>query len=139
MCICIHGYIQPGPFVQRHYPQLTEIDDGFVDRFAICSPKVRLLLDEEVEEWSTKLRDENLKTLEEPYCVISKWHQSGQTYTYSTEANEQYRLFANEMAKLLNATLDANALAHTHVSKASALWSGKMYIATCFITGHGDV
>ena len=26
-----------------YFPQLTEIDDGFVDRFAICSPKVRLL------------------------------------------------------------------------------------------------
>ena len=85
--------------------------------FAICSPKVRLLLEEEVEEWSTKLGDENLKIREEPYRVISKWHQSEQTYTYSTEAKEQYRLFANEMAKLLNATLDANALAHTHVSK----------------------
>lgn len=117
MCVCIHGYIQPGSFVQRHYPQLIEIDDGFVDRFAICSPRVRLLLEEEVEEWSTKLGEENLKTLEEPYRVISKWHQSGQTYTYSPEANEQYRLFANEMAKLLNASLDANALAPSHVSK----------------------
>ena len=116
--MCLYSWIHSArAIVQRHYPQLTEIDDEFVDRFAICSPKVRLLLEEEVEEWSTKLGDKNLKTLEEPYRVISKWHQSEQPYTYSTEAKEQYRLFANEMAKLLNATLDANALAHTHVSK----------------------
>jgi len=30
---------------QCHYPQVIEIDDGFVDRFAICSLKVRLLLE----------------------------------------------------------------------------------------------
>jgi len=85
-----------------------------VDKFAICSPKVRLLLEEEVEEWNTKLGEENLKTLEEPYCIISKWHQSGQTYTYSPEANH---VFANEVSNLLNASLDANALAPSHISK----------------------
>ena len=114
--MCLYSWIHSARAICPA-PLPTTIDDGFVDRFAICSPKVRLLLEEEVEEWSTKLGDENLKTLEEPYRVISKWHQSEQTYTYSTEAKEQYRLFANEMAKLLNATLDANALAHTHVSK----------------------
>ena len=62
-----------------------------------------------MEEWSEKLDEESLKILEEPYHIISKWHQSRETYTYSAEASEQYRLSANEMAKLLNESLHANA------------------------------
>jgi len=85
-----------------------------VDRLAICSPKVRLLLEEELEEWSEKLDEESLKTLEEPYHIISKWHWSS---TYSAEASEHYRLSANKMAKLLNESLHANALASSHASK----------------------
>ena len=80
-------------------------------------PKSGFSYKEEVEEWSEKLDEESLKILEEPYHIISKWHRSRETYTYSAEASEQYRLSANEMAKLLNESFHANALAFSHVSK----------------------
>ena len=44
--MCIYGYLQPQPFVERIYPQLTECDDGFVDRLLLCFPKAQILLEE---------------------------------------------------------------------------------------------
>ena len=38
-CVCIHGYVQPQPFLERIYPQLVESDDGFVDRLLLCFQK----------------------------------------------------------------------------------------------------
>ena len=49
-CICIHGYLQPLPFIERIYPQLTESDDGFVDWLLVCFPKTKILL-EQVRNW----------------------------------------------------------------------------------------
>ena len=48
VCLCITGFLQPLPFIQRLYPSLMEYNDGFVDRFLICSPRPKLLLEEEV-------------------------------------------------------------------------------------------
>ena len=45
-CVCISGYVQPQPFKERIYPQLTESDDGFIDRLLICTPKTRMLMEE---------------------------------------------------------------------------------------------
>ena len=50
VCLCIAGFLQPLPFIQRLYPGLTECNDGFVDRFLLCSPHPKMPLDEEVEE-----------------------------------------------------------------------------------------
>ena len=45
-CVCIHGYLQPQPFIERIYLQLIESDDGFVDRLLVCFPKTHILLEE---------------------------------------------------------------------------------------------
>ena len=55
MCLCITGFLQPIPFIQRLYPGLTECNDGFVDCFLLCTPRPKLLLEEEMEEWCSKL------------------------------------------------------------------------------------
>ena len=45
-CVCINGYLQPQPFLERIYPLLTESDDGFVDRLLVCFPKEHILMEE---------------------------------------------------------------------------------------------
>ena len=45
-CVCIHGYLQPQPFIEKVFPQLKESDDGFIDRLLICFPKTHVLLEE---------------------------------------------------------------------------------------------
>ena len=45
-CVCIHGYIQPQPFLARYYPQLTESHDGLADRLLISFPKTHILMEE---------------------------------------------------------------------------------------------
>ena len=102
VCLCIAGFLQPQPFI-RLYPALMESSDGFLDRFLICSPRPKLLL-EEVEEWCTKLSRQPLKSLSVVYQLITRWHRSSlpHVYTFSPQAKEQYRLFANEMTVLMN-------------------------------------
>ena len=45
MC-CISGYLQPQPFKEKIYPQLTESDDSFIYRLLLRSPKTRVLMEE---------------------------------------------------------------------------------------------
>ena len=45
-CVCIYGYLQPQPFIERTYPQLMDCDDGFLDRLLFCFPKTQVLLEE---------------------------------------------------------------------------------------------
>lgn len=87
-----------------------ECNDGFVDRFLICSPRPKLLLEEEVEEWCKKLADQPLKSLSPVYQQISHWHENNSqlVYTFSPQAKEHYRLFANEMTKLMNSQFDGD-------------------------------
>lgn len=81
-----------------------------MDRFLICSPRPKLLLEEEVEEWCGKLKSQRLKSLSRVYSLITRWHPSGvqRNYTFSDQAKEQYRLFANEMTMLMNSQFDGD-------------------------------
>ncbi len=110
VCLCIAGFLQPQPFIQRLYPALMESNDGFLDRFLICSPRPKLLLEEEVEEWCTKLSHQPLKSLSAVYQLITRWHRSSlpHVYTFSPQAKEQYRLFANEMTVLMNSQFEGS-------------------------------
>ena len=92
VCLCIAGFLQPLPFIQRLYPPVKECNDGFVDRFLICSPQPKLLLEEEVEEWCGKLSTQPLKSLSPVYSLIHKWHNCKSQYTFSSQAKEHYRL-----------------------------------------------
>ena len=104
------GFLQPLPFIQRLYPSLRECNDGFLDRFLICSPRPKLLLEEEVEEWCDKLKLQQLTSLSRVYSLISRWHPSGvqRNYTFCDQAKEQYRLFANEMTMLMNSQFEGD-------------------------------
>ena len=42
-CVCIGGFLQPLPFVQKHYYTIYESNDGFADRILLCTPKPKLL------------------------------------------------------------------------------------------------
>ena len=110
VCLCIAGLLQPQPFIQRLYPSLMECNDGFVDRFLICTPRPKLLLEEEVEEWCTKLSTQPLKSLTDVYRLITRWHCNGsrQVYIFSPQAKEHYRLFANEMTVLMNSQFEGD-------------------------------
>lgn len=119
MCLCITGFLQPLPFIQRLYPSLRECNDGFLDRFLICSPHPKLLLEEEVEHWCRKLSSQRLKSISKVYSLISRWHSSKlqRNYTFSRQAKEQYRLFSNEMTRLMNSQFDGNRDAVGNYSK----------------------
>ena len=107
VCLCITRFLQPIPFIQRLYPGLTECNDGFVDRFLLCTPRPKLLLEEEVEEWCSKLEQYDLKSLAKPYSIISRWHRDVQrVYTFSPSAKEQYRLFSNEITRKTNSQFE---------------------------------
>lgn len=109
VCLCIAGFLQPQPFIQRLYPSIMECNDGFVDRFLICSPRPKLLLEEEVEEWCSKLSTQPLKSLSPVYRLICEWHKGSEhVYTFSSQAKEQYRLFANEMTRLMNSQFEGD-------------------------------
>lgn len=106
VCLCIAGFLQPLPFIQRLYPGLTECNDGFVDWFLLCSPRPMMPLDEEVEEWCDKLKQYALKSMEKPYSITSRWHHDIQSvYTFSPSAKEQYRLFSNKITRKMNSLL----------------------------------
>ena len=111
VCLCIAGFLQPLPFIQRLYPSLRECNDGFLDRFLICSPRPKLLLEEEVEEWCNKLSSQPLKSISKVYSLISRWHSNKllRNYTFSSQAKEEHRLFANEMTRLMNSQFDGGS------------------------------
>ena len=122
VCVAIHGYLQPGPFLMRQYPLLAELNDGFVDRFLLCSPKPKLLMQAEVDAWHAKLKDETLQSLSQPYKLICKWHaQATPTdpfeYTYTPEGKEVYRSFSDEMASLMNEQFESCKMTYGNVSK----------------------
>ena len=105
MCLCIGGFLQPIPFIQRLYPGLTECNNGFVDLFLLRSPRPKLLLEE--VEWCSKLEQYDLKSLAKPYSIISRWHHDVQrVYTFSPSAKEQYRLFSNEITRKMNSQFE---------------------------------
>lgn len=119
VCLCIAGFLQPLPFIQRLYPSLMECNDGFVDRFLICSPKPKLLLEEEVEEWCDKLSAQPLKSLSDVYRLICSWHEDSaqHIYTFSMQAKEHYKLFANEITRLMNSQFEGVEEVHGNFSK----------------------
>ena len=55
-CVCISEFVQSQPFFTRIYPQLTESDDGFVDRLLVCIPKTRVLREEVRQEIKVTLQ-----------------------------------------------------------------------------------
>ena len=69
-CLCIGGFLQPIPFVQRHYSIIYESGDGFADRILLCTPKPKLLKEDEVE---VKLEATGLTSLEPVYSLIPFW------------------------------------------------------------------
>ena len=95
VCLCITGFLQPLPFIQRLYPSLRECNDGFLDRFLICSPRPKLLLEEKVEEWCEKLSSQRLKTISKVYSLIGCWHSSKvrRNYTFSRQAKDSTTSF----------------------------------------------
>ena len=73
-CVCIGGFLQPIPFVQRHYSTIYESGDGFADRILLCTPKPKLLKEDEVKEWISRLEAIGLMSLEPVYSLIDEWH-----------------------------------------------------------------
>ena len=69
-CVCIGGFLQPIPLVQKHYSNIYEANDGFADRILLCTPKPKLLKEDEVETWVTKLQSTGLTSLQEVYKLI---------------------------------------------------------------------
>ena len=109
VCLCIAGFSQPQPVIQLLYLALMESNDGFLDCFLICSPRPKLLSEEVMEEWCTKLSCQPLKSLSAVYQLITRHHNSlPHVYTFSPHAKEQYWLFANEMTVLMNSQFEGS-------------------------------
>ena len=96
--------MQPIPFVQRHYSIIYESGDGFADRILLCTPKPKLLKEDEVEEWIVKLEAIGLTSLEPVYSLIHEWHSGDDdiVYTFNDEAKAVYKEFADKIVNLMN-------------------------------------
>lgn len=119
-CICICGFLQPGPFVQRILPTLLESNDGFADRLLLCSPHPKLLLEREVEQWCEKMRMQHLQDLCKPYALIARAHSnldSPKYYEYNAAAKEVCFSFSDEMTAIMNEQWESRKNTHGNVSK----------------------
>jgi hypothetical protein len=81
-------FLPPIPFVQRHYSIIYESGDGFAYRILPCTPKPKLLKEDEVEEWIVRLEAIGLTSLEPIYSLIHEWHSGDDdiVYTFNDEA-----------------------------------------------------
>ena len=101
--MCIGGYLQPVPFVQKHYATIYESNDGFADRILLCTPKPQLLKEDEVDEWVSKLESTGLTSLAQPYSLIQQWHCTQDiVYTFNPEGQAVYKEFADKIVDLMN-------------------------------------
>ena len=95
--------MQPLPSVQKHYSTIYESNDGFADRILLCTPKPKLLKEDEVEEWVAKLQSTGLTSLKQPYELIQKWHSNGEIiYTFDSEGKAVYKQFADQIVDMMN-------------------------------------
>ena len=96
--------MQPIPFIQRHYSIIYESGDGFADRILLCTPKPKLLKEDEVEQWIVKLEAIGLTSLEPVYSFIHEWHSGDDdiVYTFNDEAKAVYKEFADKIVDLMN-------------------------------------
>ena len=92
------------PFIQKQFSHIYETNDGFADRILLCTPKPKLLLEEEVEEWAKKLDECTLKSLSPVMQLIERWHPDTEdiVYTFTGQGKKVYLDFANETVKLMN-------------------------------------
>lgn len=119
-CLCICGFLQPGPFVQRILPTLIESNDGFADRLLLCSPQPQLLLEKNVEEWCVKMHTQPLHSLSKPYKLITRVHHNLSDtlhYEYDPAAKEVCYSFSDEMTKIMNTQWASGMNTHGNVSK----------------------
>lgn len=101
-CVCIGGFLQPIPFVQKQFALICENNDGFADRILLCTPKPKLLKEAEIATWVTKLEDTKLLSLEKPYASIKEWHSDKLFYTLDAEAKEIYIQFSDDIVDIMN-------------------------------------
>lgn len=117
-CVCIGGYLQPIPFVQKQFSLIYESNDGFADRILLCTPKPKLLKEADVAEWVTKLEKTKLLSLKEPYEQIQRWHSEKMVYTLDTGAMEVYTQFSDDIVDLMNSKWD-NTAEYSNVGNVS--------------------
>ena len=117
-CVCIGGFLQPVPFVQKQYSLICESNDGFADRILLCTPKPKLLKEAEVATWVTKLESTNLLSLEGPYSTIRQWHTEKTSYALDEEAMAVYVQFADEIVDIMNNKWD-NTTEYSQVGNVS--------------------
>lgn len=108
-CVCIGGFLQPIPFVQKQFSLIYESNDGFADRILLCTPKPKLLKEAEVASWVSKLENTNLLSFNDPYEKVQTWHTGQTVYTFDAEAMEVYVQFADDIVDLMNSKWDNTA------------------------------
>lgn len=107
-CVCIGGFLQPLPFVQKQFALIHEFSDGFADRLLLCTPKPKLLKECELDVWVSNLEKSGLMSMKEPYSPIEEWHSgSASFYTFDAGGMEVYKQFADEIVELMNKKWDS--------------------------------
>jgi hypothetical protein len=105
-CVCIGGFLQPIPFVQKQFSLIYESSDGYADRILLCTPKPKLLKEAEVATWVSKLELTKLLSLEDPYGKIQAWHLEKKIYSFDDEAMQVYTQFSDDIADIMNSKWD---------------------------------
>lgn len=121
-CLCICGFLQPQPYIQKILPTLLESNDGFADRILVCSPTPHLLMEREVEEWCDKHRLKPLQTLGPVYKAIAEIHEkftpdSPMYYKYGQAGKQVWQLFSDEMSAAMNSQWETGACFNGNMSK----------------------
>ena len=99
-CVII-GYIQPGPFFTKALPTIMQEEDGLLDRFLICCPKINKFLSSTLKEKRENLKLQKIKDCKQILQVVNDIHDctGNHLYTLSKDALREYELFHDECAK----------------------------------------
>ena len=104
------GFSQDEEFVKQ-FIEMSQRKDGFVDRLLFAVPAPKLLLNQEVDEWSSKLKKFPIKDLTEVYREIWELHVNGPMsciYKLSDDARREYNLYSDEFIRQLNCQFNSS-------------------------------
>ena len=100
--VSLVGFIQPRPFV-KHMLTLVNAADGLWDRILLFPSFQEILPMEIVMEHNEVMKKSPVTNLDKVYNDIYTSHLvDNVTYTFSPEAQEEFKLFANKISQTMN-------------------------------------
>ena len=82
-------------------PSIMQEEDGLLDRFMMCCPKISKFLSNTLKEKRANLKDKKIKDCKEILQIVNDIHDctGNHLYTLSKDALLEYELFHDECTK----------------------------------------